>query len=411
MRSTRRWLLIAAALWVGSMAVLSAQEQPAQPPPVAAEETEPTTVIVLEPSDDPQPPPVRIGRPRPDGAGRVPGGMVDFTLTDQLGRTVTRETLLGRPWVANFIFSTCPTHCPATLGQLYDLQRRLRSTDVKLVTITVDPATDTVARMAELSKAFGADPERWLFLTGDIGEIHKVIVDGFHQTMVANPMQLAHSLNLMHVDAAGAVIGKYRFHYQEGEDELNRLRQVLLGEIETPEANRFIPRIPEDEDPDAAAAAPDVGASDEADRPEVPAWVPRLRTTNALLNALATALLLAGLAAIKAGKVQVHKRLMLVAFATSAVFLACYIGYHGALKHFTGIGHKPYTGLAYLATSYRVLLGTHVVLAALVPVLALVTIIRGLNEQWEAHRRIAKITFPIWLYVSVTGVVIYFMNL
>ncbi|MCA9053051.1 MAG: DUF420 domain-containing protein, partial [Planctomycetaceae bacterium] len=94
----------------------------------------------------------------------------------------------------------------------------------------------------------------------------------------------------------------------------------------------------------------------------------------------------------------------------SVAFLVSYLTYHAGLKHFTGVGHKPYTGADHLLGLYRAILGTHIVLAAIVPVLAIITIRRGLNQQWESHRKIAKITFPIWLYVSVTGVVIYFMN-
>lgn len=342
--------------------------------------------------------------------------MVPFTLTDQQGRTVTRESLLGRPWVANFIFSTCPTHCPATLREIYEMQRRLRDTDVRFVTFTVDPATDTVERLHEVSKAFGADPERWLFLTGEPAELHKVIADGFQQVMVANPMQLAHSLNLMHVDATGRIVGKYRYHFQEpeGPDQLNLLRQVLLGQLETPEANRFVPNVAPSDLPSSSASTSEqpaaTSAGSDAAPDSVPAWVDRLRTTNALLNGLATLLLLAGLSAIKGQRVELHKRLMLTAFGVSVVFLACYLTYHGGLKHYTGVGHKPYAGAPSLLAVYRLILGTHIVLAAVVPVLAIVTIRRGLTAQWEAHRRIAKVTFPIWLYVSVTGVVIYFMN-
>ena len=368
-------------------------------------------VIVVEPQAG-TPAIVHIGTPRPDGTGRQPGQMIDFQLTDQLGRTVTRETLLGRPWVANFIFSNCPSHCPATLREIYELQRRLKDVDVRFVTITVDPANDTVAKLLELSKAFGADPEKWLFLTGDVAEIQRLVMDGFQQTMVANPMQLAHSLNLMHVDAAGRVIGKYRYHFQEpdGPDQLNRLRQVLLGQIETPEENRFVPAPPVAEAQDHPEEASGTEPTAEAPSQALPPWVDRLRSTNAMLNGLATVLLLAGLGAIRAGSVTHHKRLMLTAFAVSVAFLACYLTYHGALRSYTGVGHKPYAGAESLRQGYYAILGTHVVLAALVPVLAVITIRRGLKDQREAHRRIARVTFPIWLYVSVTGVIIYFMN-
>ncbi|MGE3315398.1 MAG: DUF420 domain-containing protein [Planctomycetaceae bacterium] len=142
---------------------------------------------------------------------------------------------------------------------------------------------------------------------------------------------------------------------------------------------------------------------------EIPGWVQSLPSINAGLNGLATILLLAGYVCIRRGKVEAHKRIMLSAFATSIVFLVCYLTYHGALQHYTGAGHRSFPGTGALKTLYLVILLTHVVLAAAVPVLALITIYRGLKGDWPRHRRIAKVTFPIWLYVSVTGVIIYWM--
>ena len=100
---------------------------------------------------------------------------------------------------------------------------------------------------------------------------------------------------------------------------------------------------------------------------------------------------------------------MLTAFGTSILFLGFYLLYHFALQSYTGNASRKFEGEGLVRPIYYFILITHVVLAAAVPVLAWVTIRRGLKQQWEAHRRIAKITFPIWLYVSITGVVIYFM--
>lgn len=140
-----------------------------------------------------------------------------------------------------------------------------------------------------------------------------------------------------------------------------------------------------------------------------PDWVQSLPSINAGLNGFATLLLLAGYVLIRRGKVEAHKRTMLTAFATSIVFLVCYLTYHGALQHYTGAGHREFAGQGTIKTIYRTILLTHVVLAAAVPVLASITIYRGLKADWVRHRRLAKITFPIWLYVSVTGVIIYWM--
>lgn len=136
---------------------------------------------------------------------------------------------------------------------------------------------------------------------------------------------------------------------------------------------------------------------------EIPEWVQSLPTVNASLNALATALLIAGFALIKAGRKDAHKKVMLSAFGVSVVFLVCYLVYHGFA------GSKSFTGTGPVRIVYFAILITHIILAAAVPVLALITIRRGLKCEWERHRRMAKITFPIWLYVSITGVVIYLM--
>lgn len=135
----------------------------------------------------------------------------------------------------------------------------------------------------------------------------------------------------------------------------------------------------------------------------MPEWVTYLPTVNASLNGLATVLLAIGYVLIRSGRVTAHKRTMLGAFAVSIVFLACYLVYH----YYAGSKKFPGTGAVRIV--YLSILVTHIILAAAVPFLASVTIYRGLTGQWEKHRRIARITWPIWMYVSVTGVIIYFM--
>jgi protein SCO1/2 len=141
----------------------------------------------------------------------------------------------------------------------------------------------------------------------------------------------------------------------------------------------------------------------------MPDWVAALPAVNASLNGLATVLLVWGYAAIRRGQRKTHERLMLTAFATSIVFLVCYLAYHAGLHYYTGESGRKFTGTGLIRPVYFTILISHVLLAAAVPVLACLTIYRGLTAQWERHRKIAKVTFPIWLYVSVTGVVIYGM--
>jgi len=128
-----------------------------------------------------------------------------------------------------------------------------------------------------------------------------------------------------------------------------------------------------------------------------------LPTANALLNATATVLLLTGYYLIKHRREQAHKRAMLSAFVVSILFLTCYVIYH------VQEGSVRFTGPPAAAYVYYCILIPHVLLAATVPVLAVLTIYFGLSDQRVRHRRIARWTFPIWLYVSVTGVLVYLM--
>jgi protein SCO1 len=142
---------------------------------------------------------------------------------------------------------------------------------------------------------------------------------------------------------------------------------------------------------------------------ELPDWLTALPAINASLNSLATVLLVTGFLLIKQGKRDAHRNVMLTAFAVSVVFLVCYLTYHAGLHHYTGERGKPFTGTGAARTVYFTILISHVILAAVVPFLAVITIYRGLKADWVRHKKIAKVTFPVWLYVSITGVVIYLM--
>ena len=131
--------------------------------------------------------------------------------------------------------------------------------------------------------------------------------------------------------------------------------------------------------------------------------VTRLPALNAGLNSAATVSLLFGYVFVRRRQYQAHRRAMLFAFTLSAVFLVFYLIHHAQ------VGSVPYAGPPSLRTLYFGILVPHIVLAAAVVPLALVTIFRGLKDQRPRHRRIARITLPIWLYVSVSGVIVYLM--
>lgn len=134
-----------------------------------------------------------------------------------------------------------------------------------------------------------------------------------------------------------------------------------------------------------------------------------LPAVNAGLNATSTVLLLAGYRFIRAKKIQQHRMMMILAFCVSMIFLACYLLHKWHLHQTTGSFNTTFQGTGVWRGVYFFILITHVLLAITVPVLATITIRRGLKMSVEAHRRIARITLPVWLYVSVTGVVVYFM--
>jgi uncharacterized membrane protein YozB (DUF420 family) len=129
-----------------------------------------------------------------------------------------------------------------------------------------------------------------------------------------------------------------------------------------------------------------------------------LPAVNASLNALAALLLLCGLVAIKRGARRGHERFMFAALATSATFLACYLYYHFAVAR--GI-HTSFNGQGWTRPAYYTLLLSHTVLAVVNLPMVLRTFWLAHRERWDSHRRWAKWTFPLWLYVSVTGVAVY----
>ncbi len=124
---------------------------------------------------------------------------------------------------------------------------------------------------------------------------------------------------------------------------------------------------------------------------------------NANLNGIAAILLTVGYVFIRRGDMARHRACMVAAFTTSALFLVSYVIYHA------NVGSRPFTGQGTIRLVYFAILVTHVVLAAVILPLQLVTLSRALAGRYERHRRIARWTFPLWLYVSVTGVVIYWM--
>ena len=314
----------------------------------------------------------------------------DCEFIERSGHKVTKQDLLGKKWAACFVFTRCAGPCPQIMGQMRLLHEELHNADVRLVTITVDPDNDTPEVLQNYANTFHADEEKWLFFTGNRDEIYKFITFGFRLAATIIEDKPIHTNRVALVNERGEYIANFQF---PKETERIALRRALLGvSLRTSSGN----------------------SSDIKEKlikqPVIPGWVEQLPLVNALLNLLATVMLIMGFVLIKQKQIAAHKICMMSCFAVSVAFLACYLLYHGQLTYYTGQGHKPFAGTGIILPIYRSILVTHVILAAAVPFFAIITIYRGLKNQVELHRKIARFTFPIWVYVSVTGIIIYILN-
>lgn len=315
-------------------------------------------------------------RPYPDlppageDLGQEPLALGPFGLTERSGREISDQSLAGRVWVADFIFTRCPSSCPRITAVMKDLQARLGGTGVRLVSISVDPEHDRPAVLDAFARRFGADPARWWFLTGPGPVVDRLIQEGFRLGAVATSPEeqargaeaITHSTRLALVDRGNRVVGYYDADDPAAVARLARRARVL-----------------------------DLG------------WVRRLPALNATLNASCAALLVLGLTLIRSGRVRGHVACMGTTVGLSALFLASYLTYHGLA------GSTPFRGSGPIRLVYFTTLLSHTVLAAAVLPLALVTLTRALRRRFGDHARLARLTWPIWLYVTTTGVVIYLM--
>ncbi len=297
--------------------------------------------------------------------------VADFALTERSGQTVRRADLLGKTWVAAFIFTRCAGPCSQVTGAMAHLQHDLAGTrGVSLVSFTVDPEFDRPAVLRAYADRFQADPKHWLFLTGEQNEIHQLIVESFHLGVQKNSgpgvepgFEVEHSTKLALVDPEGRIRAYFDGTAPEDLPKLERQISLLL-------------------------------------------WESRLPEVNAILNGTSAILLMLGYLMIRRGRVTLHKTCMLSALGVSILFLASYLYYHFAVKHGKP---TPFTGEGWIRTLYFTILLSHTALAAVTAPLALFTAYKGLTNQFKKHKAIARWTLPIWLYVSITGVVVYWM--
>jgi protein SCO1/2 len=328
------------------------------------------------------------------GPGAFPLG--EFQFQERSGNVVTQADLDDRVWIAAFIFTRCPLSCPRISTVMKGLQERLARTNVLLVSISVDPEHDTPAVLTEYANRFGALPDRWWFLTGPKAATYDLVHNGF-------------KLALAETTATDRADGAESFSHSDRLALVHRGRVVGLFESsDSTSLEELVAR---------------------ANRLAQPQWVLGLPAVNASLNALCAVLLMAGWLFIRqrpaffpensapSGSetefrpgllnrpaVRAHIASMLLAVVTSTIFLACYLVYH---YH---AGSTAFRHGGALRWAYLTILLSHTVLATfgVVP-LVIVTLVRAVRRDFSRHARIAQVTFPIWLYVSITGVIIYLL--
>jgi uncharacterized membrane protein YozB (DUF420 family)/cytochrome oxidase Cu insertion factor (SCO1/SenC/PrrC family) len=301
----------------------------------------------------------------------------DFKLTERGGQTVRPRDLLGKIWVAQFFYPGCNL-CSRNTPTMQKLQEHYRGkADVRLVSIALN--SDSVDTLQDFAKDHNADAEQWLFLTGPEAQVHDIVRTNFFNMSfrkkdAAAGDEIAHSTYLVLIDPQGSMVGFVEGTSPKAADALKieidklRVRRRLEGRI------------------------PVTGA-------DLP-WF------NALLNSTCTLLLLLGWVLIRLRYETLHKIVMLLALAVSMVFLASYLFYHFAVME---MEPTRFPGAGAARFLYLGILLSHTVLAIAVAPLALYVAVQGLRDARRLHVKVARWTLPMWLYVSVTGVVVYWM--
>jgi uncharacterized membrane protein YozB (DUF420 family) len=247
------------------------------------------------------------------------------------------------------------------------LQDRLRGTGVRLVSFTVDPETDSPAVLAEYARRLNADPDGWWFLTGRKPALYDFILTRFRL----------------------GVSGNSALDQQAGAEAISHSAKLVLID----RGNRLLGYFDSDE-------PADVRLLESLARQRNLSWPPAF---HALLNGSSAILLLAGWLLIRSQRVRGHATCMAMAVGVSVLFLASYVAYHYQ------VGSVAFRGAGVARIVYFTILLSHTVLAiAAVPLVGTV-LVRAIRRRFKEHARLARVAFPVWLYVSITGVLVYLM--
>lgn len=162
-------------------------------------------------------------------AKEIPVSVPDFRLTDQQGRLLALSDMVGKIWVADFIFTNCLTICPAMTQEMARLQSEFVADPIYFVSFSVDPERDTSEVLARYAAEYGADARRWHFLTGEKERIYELAKDGFSLAAGHNGSEILHSTRFVLVASDGRIYGRYDSRSQPAMLRLRRDVNTLLG--------------------------------------------------------------------------------------------------------------------------------------------------------------------------------------
>jgi protein SCO1/2/putative membrane protein len=319
------------------------------------------------------------------------GEVHEFELLERSGQIVTHRDLRGKVWIGACTYSCCTMSCPQIRAAMRRLQDGLRPTRVMLVSFAVDPNQDTPEQLRAVADAEEADPARWWFLTRQPHQprdtIRSLLRESFQVDVTEDPMaepgrRYSHTSRFFLVNRQGQVVGSYSCVEPLVGPNGDISDVFVINEEELGRLQRDAERL------DEGALSPWLKLR----------WLP---TLNAILNGTSACLLLMGFILIRRRFVRAHVACMLSALAVSALFLASYVYYHS--HHLV----TKFTGGGWSRPVYFVLLVSHTLLAMVVVPLVVGTLYLAVRQRYVWHRRLARVTLPIWLYVSITGVRVY----
>ena len=304
----------------------------------------------------------------------------DFFFTDHRNQPLTSQDLQGHVWVADFIFTRCAGPCPVMTQRMVSLARKVTDPNVRFVSFSVDSDHDTPEVLKKYADDRGATDPRMHFVTGPRDKIYslaRALLIGVQPGAADHP--IIHSDRFLIIDEQNQLRATFRPLEPGALDEIaSTLATLERGPVTS---------VTRESAPNPRAAL-----------------LKQFPAINASLNATSGVFLLFGYVFIRAKLVRAHAACMIVAVGASLAFLACYVTYHymkgGIVTRFPDHPVKPL---------YAGILISHSILAVVVLPMVVMSLARAWRRQWDRHRRIARPTFWIWLYVSVTGVLVYWM--